>query len=376
MVGEFPGPSALARRAGRGSLVAFGALVLIGLATRVGSEPTLAIGGLVAALAGAAPLFLRPSALLPGYAAVATAGVVMIGNADAHAIVWFALVVLVAWCTLAGGTTVGIAGWAGIVLLFGAEWLWAFRDPGWAPWAAGVTVSVLASLLLRQQFVLVERLRAAQAELAEQSRAEERRRIARELHDIIAHSLTVSLLHVTAARLAVDHDPEDAARSLGEAERLGRESLTEVRSIMGLLRDDEPGRPAGTIPPPAPQLDQVPALVDSLRRAGADVSVAMDGCADGVPATTGTTAYRIVQEALTNATKHAPGRAVAVRVVVTDRAVDLAVESAGEPGSGSGMGIAGMAARADAVGGSCTAGPGRPGWVVRATLPLSRPAVR
>ena len=90
---------------------------------------------------------------------------------------------------------------------------------------------VLVGLLLRNQFMLVAQLREAQAGLAAKARAEERNRISRDLHDVIAHSLTVSLLHVMSARLAVESDPDDAARSLAEAERLGRESLAEVRQV-------------------------------------------------------------------------------------------------------------------------------------------------
>src|SRR6202042_377026 len=105
----------------------------------------------------------------------------------------------------------------------------------------GVTVALFGAGLIQRQLVLVEQLRAAQAGLAERSRAAERHRIARELHDVIAHSLTVSLLHVTSARLAVEHDPADAARALAEAERLGRESLAEGRMTGGMLRPDEKG---------------------------------------------------------------------------------------------------------------------------------------
>jgi signal transduction histidine kinase len=365
-VGGFSSSGPMPLRARLAGLAATAGLVIVGAATKSGAGADTVAGAGLALAAGAA-LFLHRSALLPAYAVAASAGVVLVGNGDSHSIVWFALVVMAAWCVLAAGAATGIAYWAGTVLLFGAEWLWALRDPGWAPWAAGVTVSVLASLLLRQQLVLVARLRAAQAELAEQSRAEERGRIARELHDVIAHSLTVSLLHVTAARLAVEHDPDDATRSLAEAERLGRASLTEVRSIMGLMRNGDTGD--GAIAPPVAQLDAVPTLVADLRRAGADISLVVDGACDGVPATTGTTAYRIVQEALTNATKHAPGRPVAVRVKVTGAWVDLDVESGGAPGSGSGLGVPGMAARAGAVGGTCTAGPGGLGWVVQAHLP-------
>jgi signal transduction histidine kinase len=366
----FPGPMSLARLSGRVGLSAFAVLVLVGLVTLVGHDQARAGVGAGIALATAVPLFLVRPRFGIGYVVVATAGVVLLGNADSHAIVWFALVVLVAWCALSEGIAVGIAYWVAVMALFGAEWLWAVRDPGWAPWAAGVTVSFLASMLLRHEFVLVARLRAAQADLAERTRAEERGRIARDLHDVIAHCLTVSLLHVTSARLAVAHDPADAARSLAEAERLGRQSLTEVRSIMGLLRQGPSEDPPVAIAPPVAGLDQLPTLVEQLCQAGADVALTIDGDQHGVPATVGSTAYRIVQEALTNATKHALGAPVSVDVEVSGHAVDVRVDSAGPPGHGSGLGVEGLVERATAVGGTCRAGPGGTGWLVHAHLPL------
>jgi signal transduction histidine kinase len=266
---------------------------------------------------------------------------------------------------LAYGAWVGGVCSAGAALIFGGEWLWAIRDPGWAPWAGGLAVTVLAALLIRHEFVLVERLRAAQADLAERSRVEERGRIARELHDVIAHSLTVSLLHVTSARLAVDHDPGDASRALAEAERLGRQALTEVRATMGLLRADDPGGVAR----PVPGFGQVAVLVEDFRGAGVQATLAVDGDASALPQTVGSTIYRIVQEALTNAARHAPGATVTVDVTVAGQNVTVLVDSAGPPGQGSGMGLINMAERAGALGGSCTAGPGGHGWLVTASIP-------
>jgi signal transduction histidine kinase len=219
--------------------------------------------------------------------------------------------------------------------------------------------------LVRHQLVLVEALQTAQAGRAERSAAEERNRIAREIHDVIAHSLTVSLLHISAARLAVE---TDAARALGEAERLARQSLDEVRGTMGLL-----GRGSGTpgVAPPAPGAPQVPELIGQLRRAGADVTLVVDGDLGILPATTGSTLYRIAQEALTNATKHAPGSAVQVQVDITGDTVEFSVGSAGPARQGTGMGLQGMRERALAVGGTCSAGPDGRGWRVHACLPLS-----
>lgn len=361
----FPGSASSARLAGRLGLAAFILLVGIGVVTRLHEDPVLLVLGVAVAVAGGIPLFLLRLRPILVYAAVATVGVAVLGNADSRAIVWFALVLVAAWCMLVGGVRVGLVYWAGAVMLFGGEWLWAERDPGWAPWAAGVSVSALAAALSRRERILVERLRAAQAGLAERTRIEERSRIARELHDVIAHSLTVSLLHVTSARLAVEHDPLDAGRALAEAERLGRQALSEVRATVGLLRTDDDAGP--TVP--VPGLDQVPVLAEQFCRAGAPVCLTVAADLPPIPDTVGSTIYRIIQEALTNATKHAPGAPVAASVAVNGDDLEVRVDSAGPPGEGAGMGLAGMAERARAVGGSCTAGPGGNGWLVVATLP-------
>ena len=277
----------------------------------------------------------------------------------------------------------GVAYWAATMILFAVEWLWVRPDPGWGAWLAGVTLTVAFSLLIKHDRDLLRRLRQAQAGLAEQAKTQERNRIARELHDVIGHTLTVSLLHVQSARLAVEHDPADAARALAEAERLGRECLAEVRSTVGLLRQDRPAGgmaddPANTAP--LPGADGLPALVEQFRSAGADVTLTVEGDAGRLPATTGLAVYRIVQEALTNAAKHAPGSPTTVRLTVGAGEVTLtadsqAVPGAGnEPSTGNGLGLASMRERAESLGGSCHAGPGGRGWLVRAALPLGLPA--
>src|SRR5262247_1346519 len=121
---------------------------------------------------------------------------------------------------------------------------------------------------------------------------------------------------------------------------------------------------------PKPSAGDLPALVDRFRSAGADITLAVDGDTGRLPATTGLAVYRILQEALTNAVKHAPGSPTAVRLSVRADAVELAVDSMGEPGTGTGLGVLSMRERAESLGGSCQAGPGGRGWLVRATLPL------
>jgi signal transduction histidine kinase len=367
---RFPGPAPLARLAGRVGLVAFTLFSAIGVALELG-HPARAAAGAIVGLLAAVPLFLARPRFLLGYAALATVGVVVLGDGQSFDVVWFALLVLSAWCILFAGMRAGLFYGAAVVLVLGVEWLLdAQHNVGWAPWIAAVIVVVLLAALVRHQFVLVEQLRAAQAGLAERSRAEERGRIARELHDVLAHSLTVSLLHITSARLAVEHDPADASRALVEAERLGRQSLTEVRATMGLLRSG----PGDGILAPVPGAAQLPQLVQQVRDAGADVSMVIEGDVATLPATTGSTIYRIVQEALTNATRHAPSCPVSVRVVARRGRADVDIDSAGPPTEGTGLGLTSMRERAEAVGGTCSAGPGGRGWVVHASLPL-HPAV-
>src|SRR5207344_1230091 len=154
---------------------------------------------------------------------------------------------------------------------------------------------------------------------------------------------------------------------LAEAERLGRACLAEVRTTVGMLREDD--APASIAP--LPGADGLPALVEQFRSAGADVTLTVDGDAARLPATTGLAVYRIVQEALTNAVKHAPGSPTAVRLIVHTDEVRLAVDSAAKPGTGTGLGVPSMRERAEALGGSCRAGPGGRGWLVQAMLPLA-----
>ena len=222
-----------------------------------------------------------------------------------------------------------------------AHLLTSHSSVGWAPWVAGVAVSAGGAALIARQQQLVTQLRAAQAGLAARSRAEERNRIARDLHDVIAHSLTVSLLHISSARLAVSEDPDDAARALAEAERLGRQSLEEVRSIVGLMRSGDGGERSRLAP--AQSLDALDELVERFRKAGANVRLERSGDLPLLPATASTTLYRIAQEAFTNAARHARGSPVSVRVAAAGGRVELTVDTDGIPGNGRGAGLTTMA---------------------------------
>lgn len=353
------------------ALAAFAAVTAAGVTMVRPGAPAVA-GAAVAV--GAAALLIqgrRPQLL---YAAVATAGITVGGDGVASDIGWFAVCLLAGWCVLTARRRESLAYWAAAMILFAVEWLAVKPDPGWGAWLGGVTLTVLCCLLIRHERDLVGKLREAQAGLADRAKVEERNRIARELHDVIGHTLTVSLLHVQSARLAVEHDPADAARALAEAERLGRECLAEVRTTMGMLRADERGGSAGVGTAPLPGVDGLAALVERYRSAGTDVTLTVEGEIAGLPATTGLAMYRIAQEALTNAAKHAPGSPTAVRLTVGDGRVTLTADSLAEPGSlaepSTGLGLVSMRERAESLGGSCEAGPGGRGWLVRATLPL------
>ncbi len=354
------------------ALAAFAAVTAAGAALVRPGDPAIVAGAAIAV--GAAALLVqgrRPQLL---YAAVATAGITAGGNGVASDIGWFAVCLLAGWCVLTAGRREGLAYWAATMILFAVEWLAVKPDPGWGAWLGGVTLTVLCCLLIRHERDLVGQLREAQEGLADRAKVEERNRIARELHDVIGHTLTVSLLHVQSARLAVQYDPADAARALAEAERLGRECLAEVRTTMGMLRADERGGPVGADTAPLPEVHGLAGLIERYRSAGADVTLTVEGNIAGLPATTGLAVYRIAQEALTNAAKHAPGSPTAVRLTVGDGRVTLTADSQAEPGSlaepGTGLGVVSMRERAEALGGSCEAGPGGQGWLVRATLPL------
>jgi signal transduction histidine kinase len=370
----------LSGRAAWVAAAAFGLVVVLGFALgRTYPDRNSVVEAVIAAVVaiGAGVLLARSWQPQLGYAIVATAGIAVIGDGRSYNVGWFAVCLLAGWCTLAGGRRDGLVYLAGVLALFAAEWLWIRPDPGWAAWMSGTTLTLLAALLIRHQIDLVARLREAQAGLAAKTRVEERNRVARELHDVIGHTLVVSLLHVQSARLAVEHDPADAARALAEAERLGRECLAEVRMTVGMLREDDSpgggsGRDGSSGPDmaPLPSVDGLPALVERFRSAGADITLTIDGDISVLPATTGLAVYRIAQEALTNAAKHAPGAPTAVRLSVGGGQVTLTADSRAAPGTGTGLGVVSMHERAESLGGTCEAGPGGQGWLVRATLPL------
>ncbi|MEU3842147.1 histidine kinase [Streptomyces sp. NPDC028635] len=217
------------------------------------------------------------------------------------------------------------------------------------------------------------RLRAEQtALLAELDRTQavtaERARVARELHDLVAGHLSAIAIHSTAA-LSVD-DPSTSREALGVIRENSVDGLAEMRRLIGILRDGSGDHE----PAPAPTLDGLEALADSARDNGLDVH--LDAMHGPLPAPVELAAYRIVQESLTNALKHASPGPVRVSLARRDHCVDIVVTSpygsrATPRAPGSGAGLVGMRERASLLGGAFTAGPEGAVWAVRATLPLT-----
>lgn len=237
---------------------------------------------------------------------------------------------------------------------------------------------------VRREQLLALRDRAVHAQADQRRRVElardaERREIAREMHDVLAHRLSLLALHAGALEFRPDAPAQDVARAAGVIRGSAHAALQELRQVIGVLRD---GPADGPPEPPQPTLDELPALVEESRAAGMRVALELDvGDAANVPATVGRTAYRVVQEGLTNARKHAP--AAAVRVGVTRADDGLAVEivnrlpaqvtapvgPAGKPLPGAGSGLAGIAERVALAGGELEHGAIPAGYRVRARLP-------
>ncbi|MBV9422954.1 MAG: sensor histidine kinase [Solirubrobacterales bacterium] len=233
------------------------------------------------------------------------------------------------------------------------------------PWAIGRAI-------LRQGRLQAE-LEATRRELAERALLEERRRIARDVHDFVGHGLAAVMLQVTSARHVLRRDPAAAEEALLSAEDVGRRSMRELRRTVALLRSDDD---AGVLPP-VPAANELPTLVDDARAGGLPVELRIRGDLSEIGAGVGLALYRIAQEALANAARHAPRARTVLGLEVSDAQVSLLVETTGpvpaapedEPDR-SGYGLIGMRERAVALGGELTAGPTPQGWTVSCRLPL------
>ncbi|MGI8608313.1 MAG: sensor histidine kinase [Candidatus Dormibacteria bacterium] len=291
---------------------------------------------------------------------------------------WFALIFVTSRAVIWNRPMRTIAGAA---LAFGSMVLaaYAFNTPGrghWEPWAVLTTVALaaIAGHVVGYSNHRSE-LRSAQAREDDAQRriTEERLRIARELHDVVSHSISLINVQAGVGAHVIDTRPDQAKESLLLIKQTSREALRELRAILGVLRqvDDAEGRM------PAPGLGQLEHLVDASQRAGLKTVLLVEGTAQTLPPDVDLAAYRIVQESLTNALRHAGTAEVELRLTYRAEELLIVVADDGrgaatpEMTEGAGHGIAGMRERATAAGGLLEAGP-RPegGFRVRATLPL------
>lgn len=256
------------------------------------------------------------------------------------------------------------------------------RNPGLAETfghvaLVGLPLLIAETVRTRRSYVAVLRERLELAERTREQEArrrveQERMRIARELHDVVAHTLSAINVQAAVAGHLLERDPEHARDALAGIEDASRDAIGELRAILGVLRD--PDHPEHS-PTPTPGLDDLGELVEQARAAGLDISVHTRGdrtarVADSVSLA----AYRIVQESLTNARRHAAGSPVRVRITFRADQLDVVVDTVagsalnGHP-AGAGVGIRGMIERAEAVGGSLRAGAKPNGFRVEAHLP-------
>src|SRR3954452_10432656 len=198
---------------------------------------------------------------------------------------------------------------------------------------------------------------------ARRRRAEERVEIARDLHDVVSHTLAVVGVHLNVALDAFDADPDEARESLRLAQEVRGRAMTDLKSLVGVLREGAP----------TDDLDGLQRLAEQVRAAGIEVSLNEFGDRAEVPAPVATAVYRVVQEALNNTVRHARASrvAVTVRYAPASVVVDVQDDGAGAGAMADGHGISGMRERVAALGGALTAGPGKTGFAVRATIPIA-----
>lgn len=339
------------------------------------------IGALpVFAVAGAALYWRRRAPLVVVGVAVTAWAVTLGGLVDKDLT---GVVTLVALYSAGRYSTEDRWAWMGVAAAILVVNIEGLTDP--APWQDAVVYGSVAMFgtwyVGRRLRLRGERTAQSLREQAAEARrivAEERTRIARELHDVVAHRVSLMTVQAGAAKAVASEDPAGALRAMGAVEEAGRQALDELRHLLGVLRPETDLDGLG----PQPGLADLPRLVEQIRGAGVEVSLATDGASAELPARVDLFAYRIVQEALTNVLKHAgPGAHTEVRLG-TDRSgivIDVLDDGHGAatamPGSGAGPGgtrghgIIGMRERALLLGGTLDARP-RPGGGFRVVAHL------
>lgn len=332
-------------------------IALIGPVALIGARrfpgPVVAI----VSVAAAADLFVAHETFGPPYLALAFA----IGSAVVRgARIW-------AWASVA-------AVWAAVLTIG------ALVDVTWAPGrVAATTISILivfgAAESLRTRRQRIDDIRRRVAARKQNEVQAERVRIARELHDVLAHSLSQINVQAGVGLHLIDRQPEKAAEALASIKETSKSALDEVRSVLGVLRAEGGADPNAPLVP-EPDLSRLPGLAASVTSQG--VEVELDDSTADIPKPVQLALYRIVQESLTNVVRHAGAHRATVRLSETDAVVRVEIADDGvnppsDPGTG-GRGLLGMHERAELLGGSLDAGPrAGGGFVVTATIPKERP---
>jgi signal transduction histidine kinase len=243
-----------------------------------------------------------------------------------------------------------------------------------AIWIMGIAFPWAMSRAFVRQEQLADQLEDTRRELTQQALVAERRQIARDVHDFVGHGLAAVMLQVTSARHVLRRDPGAAEDALRSAEEVGRRSMRELRRTVALLRsDDETG-----VEPPLPSVAEIPALVDQARAGGLAVELQTRGDLSSIPPGVGVAVYRITQEALANAARHAPRAQTSLGLELTNGRVAIVAETTGPIITSSSSsererpryGLIGMQERATALGGEFAAGPTPSGWRMSCQLPV------
>jgi signal transduction histidine kinase len=350
--------------------------------SQAGDRSPLDASGRLLLLAGTALLLLRHRhPVLVAFGTAATA-MLYLGAGYAYGPVFLTVAVgcfaaIVAGHRRAAWSAVAML-WAGHLLI--AHWLYRWLPPSGdssPPWGQELVVLAwVVAIVAASELARVRREQWAQSraerEAAEKRRAdEERLRIARELHDVLAHSISVINVQAGVGLALLDSDPEQARTALTTIKDASKEALGEVRQVLDTLR------PPGAAPrTPAPGLDRLPELVEQASGAGLTVEIERAGTAVKLPAGTDLAAFRIIQEALTNVVRHSGSRTAHVRLDYAPDALGLRIDDAGpatgDDAGGSGNGLIGMRERAAALGGTIEAGGRRDGgFRVEAVIPLT-----
>ena len=281
------------------------------------------------------------------------------------------LVVVTALAVVAAGRTRRLDTVVMVLCLVSPFLIWLLETSNWHRgigawlWFSGLLIGWGFGHVVGQQWALIDELERTRTKLAETAVAQDRQRIARDLHDLVGHSFSVVLLHLSGARMNLASSPTEAEEALRQAEIVGRRGMDELRQALMLMHQG-----THSLAPSEP--GELERLVAAYRDAGMRIDVHVAGDMDGVSAAPRIVLHDVLRESLTNVAKHAGSPEATIRIEVDPDTLTVRVESAlGSrcPREGAGMGLAGLEHRVAAIDGTFQARPDRAHWVVQARLP-------